>query len=185
MEDPDIISLFFDRNETAIAMTKQKYESYLRTIAYNILHNNEDCEESLNDTYLAAWNTIPPQKPEVLSAYLAKLARRISIDIFRRNNRVKRRASQFAVSLSELDDCIAVSDKTVEEFDTELLAQAINDFLKNLSPEKRDIFICRYFYSDSIRKIAFTFNISEAKTKSILYRIRIELKGCLEKEGFM
>ena len=85
MEDPDIISLFFDRNETAIAMTKQKYESYLRTIAYNILHNNEDCEESLNDTYLAAWNTIPPQKPEVLSAYLAKLTRRISIDIFRRN----------------------------------------------------------------------------------------------------
>ena len=107
MEDEQIVTLYWNRDETAIQETQTKYDRYLTKIACNILADMEDSRESVNDTYLAAWNSIPPQRPSVLSAYLAKLTRRISIDRFRYRTRDKRRDSQYALSLSELDDCVS------------------------------------------------------------------------------
>ena len=104
MEDEKIVSLYWSRDEAAIRETEAKYDRYLTKIAYNILYNREDSRESVNDTYLAAWNSIPPHRPGVLSVYLGKITRRISIDIFRKRNRLKRRDSEYAVSLAEIED---------------------------------------------------------------------------------
>ena len=106
MQDEKIVELYWKRDESAVRETQEKYENYLYKIAYNILSDKEDSNESVNDTYLAAWNSMPPHKPNVLSTYLGKLTRRISIDIFRKRNRIKRQVSEYALSLTELQDCI-------------------------------------------------------------------------------
>ena len=125
MEDAQIVCLYWDRDETAIRETETKYDRYLTKIAYNILYDMEDSRESVNDTYLAAWNSMPPHKPSVLSAYLAKLTRRISIDCFRCRTRDKRLPSEYAVSLTELEDCLSGGDTTEEAVNVKLLADAI------------------------------------------------------------
>lgn len=185
MHDDKIVSLYFARDEAAIRETEKKYGKYLSKIAYNILYNTEDCRESVNDTYLSAWKSIPPQKPDVLSAYLAKITRRISIDILRRKNRGKRFPSEYMVSLSELEETLSGSNATEEEIDTRLLADSINRYLKTLPVEARDIFIGRYYFTDSIKDIAAYSHMSEAKVKSLLYRTRNKLRLYLEKEGFL
>ncbi len=184
MEDFEIIELFFCRNENAINETERKYGRYLLKIAYNILSNTEDSEECVNDTYIKAWNTIPPQKPNVLSSFLGKITRRLAIDIFRKKHAEKRTNSEFSISLSELDECIPDKFSTEIEFEYNQLTEKLNAFLSSLSKENRDIFICRYFYSDSIKEIASFFGTSESKIKSSLFRSRKTLKDQLEKEGF-
>lgn len=184
MEDLKIIELFFDRKEYAIAETERKYGGYLSKIAYNILFDSEDSEECVNDTYMKAWNTIPPQKPEVLRTFLGKITRRLAIDVFRRKHAEKRVNSEYALSLSELDECIPDKLSAEAEFERKELSESINRFLASLSKENRDIFICRYFYSDSIKEIASSFQSNEAKIKSSLFRSRKILKEQLLKEGF-
>ena len=184
MEDLKIIELFFDRKEYAIAKTERKYGGYLSKIAYNILFDSEDSEECVNDTYMKAWNTIPPQKPEVLRTFLGKITRRLAIDVFRKKHAEKRGNSEFALSLSELDECIPDKLSAEAEFEQKELSESINRFLASLSKENRDIFICRYFYSDSIKEIASSFQSNEAKIKSSLFRSRKILKEQLLKEGF-
>ena len=185
MHDDMILDLYWQRDETAIHETEIKYGHYLTKIAFNILSDWEDSKESVNDTYLSAWNTIPPQKPSVFSAYLSKITRRISIDIYRKRTRDKRKPSEYAVSLSELEDCLLAGNTTEQEVDLNLLAKAINDYLKTLSVEARDIFIGRYYFADSIREVASYYNMSQSKAKSMLYRTRIGLKAHLEQEGFL
>ena len=182
MQDERIVELFLARDESAISEAKKKYDRYLSKIAYNILGDISDCEESLSDIYLGAWNSIPPQKPQDLRSYLAKLARRVSIDILRKKTREKRRASEYSVSLSELGDCISDRSDPEQDTDLKLLSSAINSWLLTLSPEQRNCFIGRYYFSDSIRDISAYLGISESKTKSMLYRLRIGLKEHLEKE---
>ena len=184
MDDRQIVALYFERDEAAIDMTQKKYGSYLHKIAYNILEDLEDSQESVNDTYLAAWNSIPPHCPEILSTYLGKLTRRISIDIFRKRNRLKRRDSEYALSLSELGESVAAPDSTEETIQARQLASCISSFLRQLPAESRHAFIGRYYYCDSIRDVAQYCGISEAKTKTLLYRIRCSLKDYLNKEGF-
>ncbi len=184
MEDLKIIELFFDRKEYAVAETERKYGRYLLKIAYNILFDTEDSEECVNDTYMKAWNTIPPQKPKVLSTFLGKITRHLAIDVFRRKHAEKRGNSEFALSLSELDECIPDSFSAEAEFEQKELYENINRFLVSLSKENRDIFVCRYFYSDSIKDIASFFGTSETKIKSSLFRSRKILKEQLLKEGF-
>ncbi len=184
MEDCKIIELFLDRNENAISETEGKYGRYLSKIAYNILFDAEDSEECVNDTYMKAWNAIPPQKPKVLSTFLGKITRRLAIDVFRRKHAEKRVNSEFSASLSELDECIPDNFSTENKFEENELSESINRFLSSLSKEKRDIFVCRYFYSDSIKEIASFFGTNESKIKSSLFRIRKALKEHLEKEGF-
>ena len=151
--------------------------------SYNILSDLEDSKESVNDTYMKAWNSMPPHRPGVLSSYLGKITRQLSIDIFRTRNRVKRQASEYAVSLSELEECIS-GGTTEQEVELHLLADAINAYLGTISKEARTTFVGRYYYMDSIKEIAAYHDISESKVKSMLYRTRQGLKIYLKGEGF-
>ena len=184
MEDSAIVQLYWNRNETAISQTEQKYGTYLMKIAYNILEDREDSQESVNDTYLAAWNSIPPHKPGVLSTYLGKLTRRISIDLFRRKNSQKRGGGEYALALEELKDCVRGGTDPEQETQAKMLAQAIADFLENQSAQTRQVFVGRYYYMDPVKEIARYCRISESKTKILLYRARQALREHLEKEGF-
>ncbi len=184
MEDFKIIELFFERNENAISETEKKYGRYLSKIAYNILFDLEDSKECVNDTYMKVWNTIPPQNPKILSTFLGKITRHLAIDFFRRKHAAKRGNSEYSLSLSELDECIPDKLSTEKNFEQKELSESINRFLASLSKENRDIFVCRYFYSDSIKEIASFFKSNESKIKSSLFRSRKALKEHLEKEGF-
>ncbi len=185
MDDAQIIALYWQRNEAAISETKTKYSHYLTKIAYNILENYEDSEESVNDTYLRAWNSMPPHKPGKLAAYLGKITRRLSIDIYRKRSSQKRGGSEYAVSLSELEDCVSCEDTPEQAVETAQMAKAISAYLRTLSEESRNVFVCRYFFCDSIGEIAAGISASESKVKSMLYRIRIGLKEYLEREGYV
>ena len=182
MDDSKIVEMFWNRNEAAISETQQKYGNYLTKIAYNILADVEDSKESVSDTYLRAWNSIPPQKPIVLSVYLSKITRRISIDILRKKSSKKRSDSQYTLSLDELYECSASDGNPENEIDAKALSKAINDWLLSLPVETRKIFVCRYFYFDSISDIAHNIGSSESKIKSSLHRARLSLKVYLEKE---
>ncbi len=184
MEDEQIVALYWDRSEAAIAETEEKYDRYLTKIAYNILANHEDSRESVNDTYLAAWNSMPTHRPSVLSAYLAKLTRRISIDRFRYRSREKRKNSEYALSLEELGDCVSGGNTTEEILNVKLLTDAIGVFLRLQSEESRTVFLGRYYFLDSVREIARYCGMTESKVKSLLYRTRLGLKEYLEGEGF-
>lgn len=184
MQDEHIVALYWERNETAIEETKSKYEHYLLKIAHNILLDFEDSQESVNDTYLAAWNSMPPHKPNILSTYLGKITRRISIDIFRRKNRNKRKASEYALSLAELEDCVEGGGTPEDSMEVQLLADAINEFLRTLPKDARNLFIGRYYFLDSLKDAAAYCGMSESRAKSLLFRTRCNLKVYLEKEGF-
>ena len=185
MNDAEIVGLYWQRDERAIACTDQKYRHYLHTIAYNILFSREDAQESVNDTYLAAWDSIPPHKPQVLSTYLGKLTRRISIDMFRKKNAQKRGSSEYALSLEELSQCLSAGDTTAQAADCQALSDAIATYLKTLPQEARTVFIGRYYYLDPVAKIARYCRISQSKVKILLYRARQGLGQYLQEEGFL
>lgn len=184
MQDDRIVALYWQRDESAIRETERKYGHYLLKIAYNVLADLEDSKESVNDTYLKAWNSMPPHKPGMLSTYLGKITRQVSIDIYRKKNREKRRTSEYAMSLSELEECIPDNSTTEKTIDMRLLSEAINAYLYSLSGEARNVFVGRYYYMDSIKAVADYCGMSESKVKSMLYRIRQGLKVYLEQEGF-
>lgn len=184
MQDIEIIELYFKRDESAISETKNKYDKYLMKIAYNILSETEDSKESVNSTYLAAWNTIPPHRPNILSAYLGKITRYISIDMFRKRNSAKRYISEYSESLSELSECVSSSENTEEAYEAKVLGEAINRFLRTLPKDARNAFIGRYYFMDSLHDVAEYCGMSESKAKSLLFRTRKRLKEFLEKEGF-
>ena len=184
MQDERIVELYWKRSEAAIRHTDQKYGHYLMKLSYNILADWEDSKESVNDTYLSAWKSMPPHRPSVLLTYLCKITRQISVDVFRKRNSAKRKASEYALSLSELEDCVSAGNTTEQDVDLHLLAKAIQDYLAELPGETRDVFIGRYFFSDSIREVAGYYGMSESRAKSMLCRTRIGLKKYLEQEGF-
>ncbi len=185
MEDAQIVSLYWDRDEAAIRETETKYGRYLTKIACNILNDVEDSRESVNDTYLAAWDSIPPHRPGILSAYLAKLTRRISIDRFRYRTRDKRMGSEYALSLEELEDCVSGGDTTQEAVNEKLLADAIGIYLRLLPENARTAFVGRYYFLDPLKEVAAYCGMSESKAKSLLYRTRVGLKEYLRKEGYL
>lgn len=185
MEDAQIVSLYWDRDESAIRETETKYGRYLTKIACNILNDVEDGRESVNDTYLAAWDSMPPHRPGILSAYLAKLTRRISIDRFRYRTRDKRMGSEYALSLEELGDCVCGGDTTQEAVNEKLLADAIGIYLRLLPEDARTAFVGRYYFLDPLKEVAAYCGMSESKAKSLLYRTRVGLKEYLRKEGYL
>lgn len=184
MQDERIVALYRERDEAALAATQQKYDRYLIKVAYNILADLEDSRESVNDTYLAAWNTIPPHKPSVLSTYLGKITRRVSIDRLRKRHSEKRQASEYALSLSELGELFAGNDTPQDAVETRLLAEAIGTFLRTLPTDTRALFIGRYYFLDPLREVARYCGMSEAKAKNRLFRARQSLKDYLKQEGF-
>ena len=185
MEDKRIIELFFGRDEAAIVESGKKYGKYLLTVAYNILADREDSKESVNDTYLAAWDSIPPHRPDAFCAYLSKLTRRISIDFFRKRTSQKRGGGEYALSIDELDGCLSSGNTTEQAVDTQLLTDAIAAYLHSVTPEARNVFLCRYYYLDPVKTIAGYFRISESKVKILLHRTRQGLWEYLQKEGFL
>lgn len=184
MQDEMIVALYWQRDEKAISETERKYGHYLTKIAHNILSDLEDSRETVNDTYLKAWNSMPTHRPRVLSTYLGKITRQLSIDVFRTRNREKRKPSEYAISLSELEDCVSGSETPEGSVELKILAEAINAYLRTLPAEARNTFVGRYYFADSIREVADYYGMSETKVKSMLYRTRQGLKEYLKKEGY-
>lgn len=183
MDDRQILKLFEERSEAAISETAEKYGRYCHTIAYNILCNEEDTEECVNDTYLKAWEAIPPQVPEKLSAFLGKITRNLALDKYRFYNSAKRGGGQTALALEELQECVPAAVSTEQAVSDKILVEVLNHFLEELPLEKRRIFMKRYWYLQSIQEIAGELAISESKVKMTLLRTRSKLKQVLEKEG--
>ena len=184
MKDQEIVGLYWDRNEDAIHQTQMKYEAYLSKVAYNILADFEDSKECVNDTYLAAWNSMPTNRPNNLATYLGKITRQISIDVFRKKHREKRYASEYAISLDELGDSFSDGRTPEQELDVKLLDEAINRFVCALPELTRRAFVGRYYFFDSIKDIAAYCGMTESKVKVLLFRTWQKLKSSLKKEGF-
>ena len=184
MNNNEIIELYWNRKESAIKETANKYDNYLMRISNNIIPNIEDNKECVNDTYLKTWNSIPPYRPKAFLPFLSKITRQLSIDMYRKKNASKRLSSQYQVSLTELDEIIPDSKEVHTEIETKALKESINNFLKPLNKDERDVFIARYFYFYPIKKIASYCDMSESKVKSVLFRTRKKLKDYLNKEGY-
>ena len=185
MDDSEIIELYFQRSEEAVTQTASKYGKYCYQIAYHILSSREDSEESVNDTYLAAWNTMPPRRPNILSAFLGKLTRYISLDRWKKRSAQKRGGGQVALSLEELEECISGSNNPEKEVDRKELLRYLNRFLDALPETQRSVFVCRYWYLESIPEIAARFGFSESKVTAMLHRLREKLRARLQLEGLL
>ena len=181
MEDRQIIDLLWERSEQGINEIARKYGRYCHKIAFNILADREDSEECISDTYLKVWNTIPPNRPESLSAYIGRIVRNLSLNKWEQRGAQKRGGGQICAALDELSRCIpSNSGRSVEDVE---LAEIINSFLAQMEVEKRRIFIKRYWYMDSVKEISKELGFSESRVKMSLYRSRSQLRLWLEKEG--
>lgn len=183
MEDQQIIQLYWDRLEQAIVESERKYGSYCRAIARRILAVEEDAEECVNDTWLHAWNAMPPQRPSILSAFFGKLARNLSLDRWRRNRAAKRGGSQVELALHELGDCLPAGGGPEQALDEKETARVISQFLRTQPELDRALFIRRYWHLESMSNLAVAFSLRESQVKSRLFRTRQRLKAALEKEG--
>ena len=183
MDDKTIVELYWQRDEQAIAQTRDKYGRYCYAIAYGILHSAPDAEECENDTYLAAWNAMPPHKPTLLKTFLGKITRRISLDRLKRQTADKRGGGEVPLTLDELHECIPDHASIDEKLLTEELAQAIDAFLRTLDDDTRRVFLRRYWYFDSVAAIARRYGFGQSKVKMMLHRTRQSLRDYLEKEG--
>lgn len=186
MKDEEIIALYWKREEAAISATAQKYRSYCGSIAGHILSLREDVEECVNDTWLHAWNAIPPHKPPRLPLFLGKITRELAINRYKAGTAQKRGGGEYAVALEELGDFVTAGDNTVErEVELQLIGAAISGFLRKQPALHRDVFIRRYYHVCPIKEIAAEFSISESKVKSILFRLRKKLRANLESEDLL
>ena len=183
MKDNEIIELYWNRDEAAIAATADTYGNYCYSIAYNILYNNEDTQECVNDTWLNAWKSIPPQRPNRLSTYLGKITRNLSLNRYKLLTAQKRGKGQVELALSELEGCVPAQLDMDQITDEMVLVNAIETFLRAQTRTERNIFIGRYWYLYPIRDLAGAYRMSESKVVSMLHRMRNKLKLHLEKEG--
>lgn len=183
LEDNEIIDLYWVRNEKAISETDKKYGRYLYTIAYNIVHNRLDCEECLNDTYLGTWNAIPPTRPNAFQLFLSKIMRNIAVDRFREKSASKRIPSELITSLDEIEEVIEYDDGLSEKDAILAVMDALNAYLRSVDSQKQLLFVCRYYYADSIKDISQMMGISERTVFRTLATIREELKAHLNREG--
>ena len=184
MEDKKIVELYWQRNEAAITETSVKYGNYCTAIAMNILGIIEDAVECVNDTYVNAWNSMPPHKPNVLKTFLGRITRNLSFNRYKHNRAEKRGGGEVGVVLGELEDCVSGASSIEDELNRRELVKAIDDFLDSLSEKKRDIFVLRYWYSESVSKIAKQFNMKEGAVSMTLNRLRADLRGYLYERGF-
>ena len=182
MEDKNIIGLYWARDESAIAETSSKYGKLCFHIANNILANHEDSEECVNDTYLGVWNAIPEQRPSRFSVFVSRIARNLALKKFEYLSAAKRNA-EAVCSCEELEDCVSGKDYIENELENKLIEQTIDKFLWQQGEVKRDIFIYRYWYFDSISTICRHTGFSQSKVKTILYDLRRKLRKYLESEG--
>ncbi|MDO4292283.1 MAG: sigma-70 family RNA polymerase sigma factor [Eubacteriales bacterium] len=185
MEDEKIIGLYWARQEAAITETDRKYGNYCRSISLHILKSPEDAEECVNDTWMRAWDTIPPKRPDYLAAFLGRIVRNLSISRYRMNHAQKRGSGETELLLTELEECIPTAASVEDEVEGKETAAAINRFLEGLDLESRNIFVRRYFYADPVKEVAERYRVSESKVKSQLFRMRGRLREHLEREGIV
>ena len=183
MDDVKIVSLYLQRDESAIGETEKKYGAYLRRISMNILGNASDSEENVNDTYLNTWNSIPPHQPERLAPFIGRIARNLALNRYKSNHAQKRSGDSFAVSLDELDECIPSVERTEDTVMSDVTGKHISNFLRKEPRNARSVFVCRYFYGEAVKNIAERFGYSDSKVKSMLQRTRNRLRDYLQKEG--
>lgn len=183
MEDQDILQLYQDRDEAALTETAQKYGAYCGAIARNILGNREDAEECLNDTWLRAWNAIPPRCPNPLSGFLGAVTRNLAFDRWQRLHAQKRGGGQTALALEELGECVSGRDAD-SDWERRELEEALRAFVKTLAPDRREMFLRRYWRVEPVSEIARRFGRTENQVSTILYRIRKKLKAYLIERGF-
>ena len=184
MDDSAIVDLYWQRSEQALSQTARKYGRYCYAIAYNILGDASDADESVNDTYLAAWNAMPDARPAVLSAFLGSITRRIAIDRWRAKSAAKRGGGQITMALDELSECVPAGEGVEARLELGELSAAIDQFVKGLPTTEMGVFLCRYWYMRPIGDIARQFGFSQSKVKSMLARTRKKLLAYLKKEGF-
>lgn len=185
VEDMKIIELYFARSEQAIQETDRKYGHYCFRIANNILENQEDAEEAVSDTYLTVWKSIPPTRPSVLTAFLGKITRHISLDLWRKRFAGKRGAGETAVVLEELEECVAASDSPEDAVRAKELRKALASFVNALPEREQKIFVSRYWYLRSVRYISDRTGLSESNIKTMLFRIRGKLRTFLIEEDLL
>ena len=183
MEDSALVDLYWQRSERAIDVTEQKYGRYCRSIAFSICGSEQDAEECVNDTWLAAWNAMPDKRPNRLSAFLGCLTRHFAINRFRAEASQKRGGTETALALDELSECIPSRQDPQRQVELRELEQAVDRFVSGLGETERHIFIARYWYLKPVSEIAGRLHISESKTKSILFRQRGRLQKLLREEG--
>ena len=184
MDDAKIVQMYFDRDEQAIPATADKYGNYCTSIANNILGNHEDAEECVNDTYLNTWNSIPPHRPKMLSTFLGKIVRNLAFNRYKYNTADKRGGGELPAVLDELAGCVSGNDNVEQSYEYKELVAAINDFLRALPAEKRKIFVCRYWYTDSISDIATRYGMTSAAVSMTLNRLRTKLHDYLIERGY-
>ena len=182
MDDTQIVDLYFARSEMAIKETDNKYGGYCYKIAYSILANREDSEESVSDAYLSAWNSIPPRKPVKLSTFLGKLTRNISIDRWRKIHAKKRGNGEMEIALEELEECVSGQPGVEAAVLRKEVIACVNRFLAALPNDERTVFLCRYWYVNSLEEISGKTGFSVGKIKSMLHRTRNKLSKQLDKE---
>lgn len=185
MDDATIVALFWARDERAIPATAEKYGSYCAAVARNILRDQRDAEECVSDTYLRAWSAMPPHRPAVLSAFLGKITRNLALNRRRKDAAEKRGGGEADAVFEELAQVVSHQDTPESDLDRRELVAAINDFLAALPETKRRIFVCRYWYFDSVADIAKRFSLSENHVYVTLHRLRTQLRRRLSERGFM
>lgn len=184
MEDKEIVELYWARDEAAIAESERKYGAYCLQIAQRVLEDREDAREALNDTWLHAWNAMPPERPALLRPYLAKLTRNLAIDRWRKNSAVKRSA-QMVLALEELTELADKTPMPQEQIEGKELERAIRDFLSGCTKTQRDVFLRRYFFFESTAEIAERCAMRESNVLNLLARTRKKLKAYLLREGYL
>jgi RNA polymerase sigma-70 factor (ECF subfamily) len=183
--DQEIIALFFARDERAIEETGRKYGAYCYTVAHRILSAHEDAEECVNDTYLRTWNTIPPQKPDIFKLFLAKITRNLAINRYEMLHTKKRGSGETAAVLEELEECVAGGASPEQEVIAGELGACIDRFVRELPERDGNIFIRRYFYTESVEEIAGRYGLAAGNVSVILHRVRTKLRKYLAKEGYL
>ena len=184
MDDSQVVELFWKRDERAVEEAASRHGGLCRSLALHVLGDRQDAEECVNDALLAAWNSIPPQRPEKLAAYLARLTRNLALRRRRDESRIKRGGTQSELAFEELDECLPGRENVESAFERSELNAAIERFLRSLPRTERRLFLCRYWYFDSITELSGIFGFSESKVKSMLWRSRGKLRRCLEKKGY-
>ena len=185
MEDQKIIALFFARKEQAIQETDRKYGGFCYCIANRILNDPEDSQETVSDTYLSAWQAIPPQRPKLLKAFLGRISRNFALNRWQARKTEKRGGGEIPLALEELGDCISQGPTVEQSFDAMQLRQALRKFIAQLEEQEKRVFLQRYWYLESIADVSRQFGFSESKTASMLFRTRKKLKKYLVQEGLL
>jgi RNA polymerase sigma-70 factor (ECF subfamily) len=185
MEDEKIIDLYWQRNERAIDETDIKYGSLCSAIAYGILSNSQDTEECVNDTYMALWNSLPPQRPSFFRAYLSRITRNLSLNRLRNSHAKRRGGTELDLVFEELENCLGEDNQPEKSYEQKELSQAIDGFLEQLSKDDRIMFMYRYWMLQPVEKIARRMDCKVSRVNSSLYRSRQKLKAYLQKEGLI